>query len=385
MNALGFLVTASTSLIVLFVLKPYAVDKYFDAFSCSIVLSLILFDPLLLCVMKFMSVRDVTLYRTGTDLFGDITFRHVLSHVMGFSMAFIWLYLAVTVPHPDSITFYWVTQDIFGSCLCILFARFIKLNSIRVAAILLIVAFFYDIFFVFVTPFLTGGKSVMITVVTSGGPPTADSLWCEKYPSDPKCAGGDPFSMLLIVPRIGDYQGGSRLLGLGDIVLPGLLLSFSARVDTAKALLGVIGGGRDNSVSTTKRVVFPCWYDGYFPPLVVAYAVGLLMSTASVDLMRMDQPALLYLVPCCLGTIVYVGWKRNELQDLWDGPHCIRAVDDIIHGPVNDTQNVRDHHVPLPSSEDIADLGVPAVPSATDENDDDSESRSLLEVKSRTI
>eukprot|EP00985_Skeletonema_marinoi_P001485 scaffold585_cov161-Skeletonema_marinoi.AAC.2 len=37
--------------------------------------------------------------------------------------------------------------------------------------------------------------------------------------------------MLFAIPRVGDYQGGASMLGLGDIVLPGLLLmlSFASR------------------------------------------------------------------------------------------------------------------------------------------------------------
>ena len=88
----------------------------------------------------------------------------------------------------------------------------------QVASLLLIVAFVYDIFFVFVTPYVFQ-KSSMITVATSGaGPPKADPLWCEKYPGDADCQGGDLLPMLLTVPRLLDNQGGSSLLGLGDIV-----------------------------------------------------------------------------------------------------------------------------------------------------------------------
>merc|ERR1711865_1336671 len=95
---------------------------------------------------------------------------------------------------------------------------------------------------VFITP-LFFGKSVMITVATSGGPPTADPAWCEKYPDDVNCQGGEPLPMLFQIPRLWDYQGGSSLLGLGDIVLPGLLVSLAARLDAAKSLLGLMGGG----------------------------------------------------------------------------------------------------------------------------------------------
>lgn len=37
--------------------------------------------------------------------------------------------------------------------------------------------------------------------------------------------------MLLELPRLWDYTGGYAMLGLGDIVIPGLLLSFAHRYD----------------------------------------------------------------------------------------------------------------------------------------------------------
>jgi len=49
--------------------------------------------------------------------------------------------------------------------------------------------------------------------------------------------------MLFAIPRVGDYQGGASMLGLGDIVLPGLLLSFASRFDEAKRLMGLVSGG----------------------------------------------------------------------------------------------------------------------------------------------
>lgn len=230
-----------------------------------------------------------------------------------------------------------------------MFLQVIKVNSLKVAAILLSVAFVYDIFFVFISPLLFH-KSVMITVATSGGPPTADPSWCEKYPSDKDCLGGNPLPMLFTIPRINDYQGGSSLLGLGDIVLPGLLLSFGARFDAAKSLLGVIGGGEGRLQShgcPEHRGCKGCrrFTSGYFPLLCIAYAIGLFMANAAVYLMNMGQPALLYLVPCCLGTMLYLGWQRGELKDLWTGPSAIQAVDDMIfgvHSPVSAQQSLEE-------------------------------------------
>ena len=136
--------------------------------------------------------------------------------------------------------------------------------------------------------------------------------------------------MLFTIPRINDYAGGSSLLGLGDIVLPGLLLSFASRYDEAKQLVGA-----SHSPRTSPRVpqdIACSRKGGYFIPAVIGYAVGLAMANVAVYVMNMGQPALLYLVPCCLGVIVYLGWKRNELSDLWNTPKVLASCDKILYG-----------------------------------------------------
>jgi len=75
------------------------------------------------------------------------------------------------------------------------------------------------------------------------------------------------------------------MLGLGDIVLPGLLLSFAARFDAAKSLLGILGGGNGtlNSPNCPERKLCGncnLCSGGYFLPLVIAYGVGLFMANA---------------------------------------------------------------------------------------------------------
>ncbi|KAG7341173.1 signal peptide peptidase [Nitzschia inconspicua] len=384
-HALFFVIMASTSLLVLFFFKIYSVVKVMYAIGCSNAVIQIITYPLLSRILnstycRGMCCRERTVYKS--DDFGDITNWDVTAALLGYAWGMSWLYMALFVPHPDANVFFWVTQDIMGACMCITFLGLIQLNNIQVAAILLIVAFVYDIFFVFVTPLLFHGKSVMITVATSGGPPEMDAMFCQKYPTDPGCRGGDPLPMLLTVPRLFDYEGGASMLGLGDIVLPGLLLSFAARLDASKSLVALASGAkgedgdgsnpgsdgifrRTSSWSNSSWICclcswisyycctcccgsgtsdedgtpFTAWYilllgggGYYFVPLVIAYAVGLLMANAAVYLMQMGQPALLYLVPCTLGTMTYLGWKRQELRALWDGPKVIAAADEIIHG-----------------------------------------------------
>nr|CAB3469133.1 unnamed protein product [Digitaria exilis] len=57
---------------------------------------------------------------------------------------------------------------------------------------------------------------------------------------------------------------------------------------------------------------------GYFLWSMVAYGSGLLITYVALNLMDgHGQPALLYIVPFTLGTLIALGWKRGELQNLW--------------------------------------------------------------------
>ena len=389
-HAFGFIILASSGLMILFVFRVsvsqqrncctratishpnlccleqiYNVVKVMYGIGCSRAIMEVIVSPLLKRLFVRFQIVNRVCCRTGTEDFGDITMVDVVAFVCSYALGISWLVFAFTVRHPESHAFFWIMQDIMGACMCIMFLSLIKLNSIRVASILLIVAFFYDIFFVFVTPLLFKGESVMITVATSGGPPKADPLWCEKYPNDHNCRGGDPLPMLLTVPRLDDYAGGASLLGLGDIVLPGLLLSFAARLDAAKQLRGIIGGGNGVTHSYTCPKHRFCRFcnGGYFPPLVVAYAVGLFMANAAVYLMDQGQPALLYLVPCCLGTMAFMAWTRNEMVGLWEGPGVLRYADSILYGDEQDMQTTEQQQqqvasaVPMEDEDNVSSNG----------------------------
>ena len=100
-------------------------------------------------------------------------------------------------------------QDLFGMCLCVLFLSVIRFSNMKVAALLLSMAFLYDIFFVFISPYFFS-ESVMVKVAT-GNQPTADPDYCEKYPTDSDCQSTE-LPMLLLLPRIDDYTGEYYLL-----------------------------------------------------------------------------------------------------------------------------------------------------------------------------
>jgi len=199
---------------------------------------------------------------------------------------------------------WWPVQDAMGVALCFIFLRSVQLPNLKVATVLLSLAFCYDIFFVFLSP-LVFGRSVMEDVAT-GGPaaytrkdyPGID--YCERYPKEiAACVEPEPMPMLLVLPRVLTWLKGESMLGLGDIILPGMVLSLALRFDYAPK---TVGGAN------------------YFRKAAVGYAVGLAMANAAVALMDMGQPALMYLVPTTLGTLI-VSSRRNgsDFRAMWTG------------------------------------------------------------------
>lgn len=103
-HALAFVIMASTSLLVLFYLKIYAVVKVMYAFGCSKATANILLDPLLRVMMKKLSWKNKLVWRTETEDFGDITTRDIISHVVAYALGLAWLVVAFTVRHPGAYT-----------------------------------------------------------------------------------------------------------------------------------------------------------------------------------------------------------------------------------------------------------------------------------------
>jgi len=172
----------------------------------------------------------------------------------------------------------WIFQDIIAAAFLCWVQRTLRLPNMKIASLLLVMMFFFDIFWVFVSP-LIFQESVMIRVARGGDT-------------------GEAVPMLLRIPSIGDPLGGYRMLGFGDIVLPGLLVSYYRRHDLLSS-----------------RTIF----QGYFLPGLVGYFVGLCCTIVALVVMKLGQPALLYLVPGTLGTGLVVGLLRGELPQLWQG------------------------------------------------------------------
>ena len=350
-HAALFVVIASAMLLLLFFFEFYTAVTVLYGIGCAGAVSQVLFRPFYSLIARLAQkeswIQLSTCARVSFCGLNQLIWLDVISGLSGYILGGMWLFIWFTNNDPSSIPFYWIAQNVMGTCLCILFLSLLKLNSIKVASVLLFAVFVYDIFFVFITPLFLD-SSVMITVATGGGGPDVSADHCEKYPDDKDCR-STALPMLLALPKINDYRGGQNLLGLGDIVLPGLLISFAARLDDAKRL---IGGHTTLDIKIPSR-------GGYLLPLTTAYAVGLLFANLAVVWLNGGQPALLYLVPSCLGTMIYVGW--HELGELWKGPQVLCWADNLVRycerhtfvahpsddeATVLDTESVMDEETP---------------------------------------
>ncbi|KAL3802464.1 hypothetical protein ACHAW5_009723 [Stephanodiscus triporus] len=145
----------------------------------------------------------------------------------------------------------------------------ISLGSFQTGAILLAGLFCYDVFWVF-------GTDVMMTVATKVEAPVK-FLYPAPLSDTPRAY---PFSVL----------------GLGDVVIPGLFLRLMYKVDEAL---------QPKNLS-------------YFNVATGAYAAGLLMCFAANELFHNGQPALLYLDPSLVGGTLACASVNGQVNALWD-------------------------------------------------------------------
>lgn len=182
-------------------------------------------------------------------------------------------------------TGHWLVVDAIAWCLGITQLCILRLPSMKMSALLLIPFVIYDVFWVFVSPLIFHGESVMESVAL-------------RLP---------PFPLMLKLPHITDnnfYSG----LGLGDIALPGLFMVFLFSFDDYL-------GRRDhinwNDLGNS--------YLGYFKLSLIEYSLGYIVTLISGSIMNSGQPALLYLVPFTMGFSALFAWRRNELGLMWKG------------------------------------------------------------------
>ena len=178
-------------------------------------------------------------------------------------------------------TKHFVLHNIFAVSFAIQGIRLMSVGSFLNGFIMLWGLFIYDVFWVF-------GTDVMITVAKNFEGPVK-----------------------LILPTSFDpwKQG---ILGLGDIVIPGVFVAINLRFDDfmARKKLGL-------SIHRPDIDILYSFEKPYFRAVVIAYLIGLLVTGLVMFAFNHGQPALLYLVPACTGACFVTSFMRGELKELW--------------------------------------------------------------------
>merc|ERR1712107_932460 len=142
---------------------------------------------------------------------------------------------------------HWIANNLLGMAFAINGVELLHLNNVVTGCILLGGLFFYDIFWVF-------GTDVMVTVAKSFEAPIKLVFPQDLLENGPM--GATNFAML----------------GLGDIVIPGIF---------------------------------------------IAYLAGLLLTIFVMHVYKHAQPALLYLVPACLGVPLFLALVRGDIKSMF--------------------------------------------------------------------
>ncbi|KAK3864517.1 hypothetical protein Pcinc_029786 [Petrolisthes cinctipes] len=278
-SILGFVVLMCLMLLSLYFLFDYLVYVIIAMFC--IASGVAMFCCLHPLVMRIPCGACRTPYFNIYLVRGVLEVRQILLLIFSFSLVGVWVTFRKE-------SWAWILQDILGIAFCINVLRLIRLPNLKICTILLTGLILYDIFFVFITPFITSdGKSIMVEVAKGG-------------------SGQEQLPMVLKVPNEANleitrvcYQGGQNynLLGFGDVLIPGLLISYVHSFDL--------------QVST------PCHL--YYLINVLGYGIGLVVTFVALWLMNFAQPALLYLVPFTLIPTYITAAIRGEVKAMWRG------------------------------------------------------------------
>jgi minor histocompatibility antigen H13 len=205
---------------------------------------------------------------------------------------------------------HWIANNIFGLAFAVNGIEFLQLNKIVNGCILLCGLFFYDIFWVF-------GTNVMVTVAKSFDAP-----------------------IKLIFPQDLIEHGFNAekyaLLGLGDIVIPGIFIALLLRYDI--------------SLNRNRKT--------YFYSCFIAYVLALFCTIFVMHVFKHAQPALLYIVPLCLIFPLTVALIQGDLKSMFTyRDHEDQEKTSKTNSNNTSTSSTTDQNDVTPSNENYVRIG----------------------------
>lgn len=252
----------------------YALVGYFSFLGfCSIKfwIDILCEDVSIFQPLKDMDVAKVEVYRWFEGKL-DISVFDVIGYLISAAIIAVYIYFRD-----------WVSNNIIGAAFCLYGFENIYIGSFSTAFIMLGLFFFYDIFFVF-------GTSIMVTIALGIDGP-----------------------IKLLLPRVTDPR--NSLIGLGDILVPGLLLTLCLRYD----LLQYVEKRMKESKGKLKAAFpktsseFP---KPYFITCFVGYGLGLCLTIAVGTIFNASQPALLYLVPMTVIPVALLSIVKGDFKKI---------------------------------------------------------------------
>ena len=203
--------------------------------------------------------------------------------------------------------------------LCVAFIALVRLPSLKVSTLLLVGLLIYDVFWVFFSSYIFSAN-VMVKVATRPAENPV-GLFAKKFHLTGLVRDAPKLSLpgKLVFPSMQNSSHFS-MLGLGDIVMPGLLLCFVLRYDAYK---------KSQTINVDTGVPPPPTYVQrltYFHCSLVGYFLGLLTATVCSEVFKAAQPALLYLVPFTLLPLFTMAYLKGDLRRMWHEPFLANAV-----------------------------------------------------------
>ncbi|KAL1311297.1 hypothetical protein AAFC00_001480 [Neodothiora populina] len=278
----------------------------------------------------------------------NLTIRTILCTLVGFA--------AVSYSYFISST-WWLT-NLQGFAFSYSALQLMSPTTFGTGSLILIALFFYDIYFVFFTP-------MMVTVATKLDVP-----------------------IKLLFPRPaeeGDTVRKLAMLGLGDIVLPGIVIGLALRFDLYMHYLKLQGKQKNSRLvdhdadqvdthsqasekpihkakylpvtgqwgnrfwstswmgrsmlparsasqasSESARPIIPTFSKPYFYASIVGYVIGMCTTLGIMQAYHHAQPALLYLVPGVLISIWLTAVARGELKEIWAFSEAVEESDEEV-------------------------------------------------------
>lgn len=274
----------------------------------------------------------LTIKVPGDGFTGDIKITSLIGFVLGCAVEGLYLYTESSM-----------LSNIIGLSVCYMAFNWMSVTSFSIGTMVLVGLFFYDIVMVFYTPF-------MVAVATQVDAPLKLTY---------ETAGGR-----------------SSLLGLGDIVIPGIFICLALRFDLWRhynrkvtrveedlktitkednedeTVAGKTAAGEITTVNTAYRTVKAPFVDPrgqwgnflwttsprdlisgqapvkslsdahfpktYFRVTLLGYLIGMLATLVVLVIFKHGQPALLYLVPGVAGSAWLTGLIKGDLKDMWE-------------------------------------------------------------------